>query len=162
MGTLTAPEPMVCNPGAIIGTMARGVLVGVVSAVVLTVASHAYSAVTEPEVATPVLGLELYVGTLLGLLLSVSAVAGAAVALVVVDRRLRWNRFAQGGVAGVGAALAGWGVFASLGPTIVVSGTGMGTLAFSAAAAFGVMVLRARTHTVPAHGRTPLDMCLLP
>lgn len=149
MGTPSARDAIVWDPGAIIGTMALGVLVGVVSSVVLTAAAHVFGAIANPEVAAPSLGLELYFATLFGLLFGVAAAVGAAVTLAVVDHRLAASRVKQGCVAGVGAALAGLAVSAYLGPMVVVSGGGLvGVLALMAAATFGLMVVRAGTHTV--------------
>lgn len=93
------------------------------------------------------LELELYFGAVGGLLLSLTAVVGASVALAVADHRLRSTRFVQGGIAGLGAALSALDLFAILGQTVVLTaGALAGILAFIAASSFGLMCIRARPH----------------
>jgi hypothetical protein len=109
--------------------------------------SQLFQAVAHPEVAAAVLELELYFGAVGGLLLSLTAVVGASVALAVADHRLRSTRFVQGSIAGLGAALSALDLFAILGQTVVLTaGAPAGILAFIAASSFGLMCIRARPH----------------
>jgi len=147
MGTLSQRQTITCDPGAILLTIVLGVCFGLVSSVVWAVVDHVIYAIANPGVAVPFIGLGVYLAVVGGLLLSSVAVVGAAVALAVVDHRLKSSRFVQGGIAGVGAALAGLGLLVNLGPTVVLDGGGTaGILVFVAAAAFALMCIRASAH----------------
>jgi hypothetical protein len=136
-----------CDPGAVLSTMVRGVGLGLVSSVVWTVVGHVIYATANPSVAMPYIGLELYIAVVGGLLLSSVAVVGAAVALAIADHSLKASRFVQGGIAGVGAALAGLGLFVYLGPTMALDGgAAAGIIVFVAAASCGLMCFRASAH----------------
>ena len=127
--------------------MVLGVCLGLVSSVLWAVGAHVIYAVANPRLASPFIGLELYFAVLGGLLLSSVAVVGAAVALALADHRLESSRYVQGVIGGVGAALAGLGLFVYLGPTVVLDGGAVaGILAFVAAASFGLMCIRASAH----------------
>ncbi|TFC54527.1 MULTISPECIES: hypothetical protein [unclassified Cryobacterium] len=128
-------------------TMVLGVCFGLVSSVVWAVVGHVINANANPGLAAPFIGLELYLAVVGGLLLSSVAVVGAAVALAIADHHLKSSRLVQGGIAGVGAALAGLGLLVYLGPTIVLDGGGAaGILVFVAAASCGLMCIRASAH----------------
>jgi hypothetical protein len=127
--------------------MVLGVCFGLAASAVWTVVQHGIHAVTNPRVASPFLGLELYTAVVGGLVLSAVAVAGAAITLAITDHRLESSRFVQGGIAGSGAALAVLGLFVYLGPALALDGGGIaGALAFVAASSFGLMCIRASTH----------------
>lgn len=147
METLSQQQVATCNPGAVVATMVFGVCFGLVSAAAWAVGGHVIHVIANPRVASPFIGLELYIAVVGGLLLSSVAVVGGAVALAIVDHRLESSRFVQGVIAGVGAALAGLGLFVYFGPTIVLDGGEVaGTLAFVAAASFGLICIRASAH----------------
>ena len=147
MGTPGQRPKTTCSPGAVALTMVLGVCLGLASSMVWAVGQHVIYAIANPRVASPFIGLELYITVVGGLLLSSVAVVGAAVALAITDHRLYLSRYAQGGIAGVGAALAGLGLFVSLGPTVALGGGSIaGILAFVAAASFGLMCSRAEAH----------------
>lgn len=147
METLGQRQLATCNPGAVILTMVLGVCFGLVSAAAWAVGVHVIHVIANPRVASPFIGLELYIAVVGGLLLGSVAVVGGAVALAMVDQRLETSRFVQGVIASVGAALAGLGLFVYLGPTIVFDGGEIaGTLAFVAAASFGLICIRASAH----------------
>lgn len=114
MGTRSERETTICNPGAVVFTMVLGVFLGVISSVVLAVGAHAFYAIANPGVASPSLVFELVITTFGGVLFSLAAIVGAAVALGLTDHRLRYSRTVQGGIAGIGAGLAGLGMFAYL------------------------------------------------
>ena len=148
MGTRRERATTICNPGAVVFTMVLGVLLGVISSVVLAVGAHVFHAITNLGVASPSLVSELIFTTVGGVLFSLAAIVGATVALGLTDRRLRYSRFVQGGIAGIGAGLAGLGVFAFLGQTATLYPGGVaGLLAVVAATAFGLMCARANAHT---------------
>jgi hypothetical protein len=151
MGTLSQRQTTTCNPGAVLLTMVLGVCFGIVSSAIWAVFTHVIYAIANPGVASPFIGLELYIAVAGGLLLSSVAVVGAAVALSLIGHRLELSRFAQGGIAGAGAALAGLGLFIFLGSTIVLDGREIaGILAFVVAASFALMCVRASAHTSPS------------
>ena len=148
MGTLSENETTSCNPGAVVFTMVLGVLLGLGSSIVLAVGAHVLQAIDNPGVAAPSIVFELIITTFIGLLFSLAATVGAAVALGLTDHRLRYSRFLQGGIAGLGAVGAGLGVFALLGQTATLHPAGVaGILAFVAVSAFGLMCARANAHT---------------
>jgi hypothetical protein len=127
--------------------MVLGVGVGLVSSAVWAVVGHVFYATANPSMAAPYIGLELYVAVVGGLLLSSVAVVGAAVALAIADHSLKASLFVQGGIAGVGAALTGLGLFVYLGPTMALNGgAAAGIIVFVAAASCGLMCIRASAH----------------
>jgi hypothetical protein len=147
MGTLGGQEIARCNPGAVAITMVLGMCVGLATSTLLTIGSHVFEAVSHPDVAAPVLGLELYFSTLGGLLISTAAVAGATIALAIT---YRWwsSRLGQGAVAGIGASIAVLALLAFRGPAIIPdAGAVVGILACVGASAFGLTCIRARAHT---------------
>ena len=148
MGALSERETTTCNPGAVVLTMVLGIFIGVISSIVLAVGGHALNAMANPGVASPSIVSELILTTFIGLLFSLAATAGAAVALGIADHRLRYSRFVQGGIAGLGAVVSGLGIFALLGQTATLYPVGVaGVLAFVAVSAFGLMCARANAHT---------------
>ena len=148
MGTVSERETTFCNPGAVAVTMVLGLVLGVISSVVLAVGAHALHIIANPGVASSSLVLELIFATVGGLLFSLAALVGAAVALGLTDHRLRYSRFVQGGIAGIGAGLAGLGMFAFIGQTATLYPVGVaGLLAFVMVSAFGLMSARSNTHT---------------
>ena len=146
MGTLGGHETARCNPGAVVLTMTLGMCVGLATSTMLTIGSHVLGAVSHPDVAAPVLGLELYFSTLGGLVISLAAVAGATIALAIAYRR--WpSRLGQGVVAGIGASSAVLALLAFRGPAIIPdAGAVVGILACVAASAFCLTCIRARAH----------------
>ena len=149
MGTLSQRQTATCDPGAVLLTMVLGVGFGLVSSVLWAVVGRVIYANSNPSVALPFFGLELYIAVVGGLLLSSVAVVGAAVALAVADHRLTFSRFVQGGIAGTGAALAALGLLVYLGPTIVLDGGGAASLlAAVAASSCGLMWIRASAHKI--------------
>lgn len=154
MGALSERETTNCNLGAVAFTMVLGVFLGVLSSVVLAVGSHVFHAIANPGVASPSLVFELILTSVGGLLFSLAAVVGAAVALAATDLRSQNSRFVQGGIAGIGAVLAGLGVIAFLGQTATFGLPGAASLlAFVAVSAFGLMCARAKAYTSISRSR---------
>lgn len=148
MGILRRRASANCNPKAIMTTMVLGICIGLGSSVALAIGFHVLQAVARPGAAAPALQSELLFSTVGGLLFSLVAIAGASLALAIADHRLRSSRFLQGGIAGIGAVLAGLGLFAFLGQTLTLSTGGVaGILALVAASSFGLMCIRSRAHT---------------
>ena len=150
MGTLSEREPTSCNPGAVVSTMGLGVAFGVLSSILLAVGAHVLNAIANPGVASPSIEFELILTSFIGLLFSLAAAVGAAVALGLTDHRLHYSRFVQGGIAAFGAVISGLGIFVFLGQTATLQPVGVaGVLSFVAVAAFGLMCARAKAHTSP-------------
>ena len=78
MGTLSQRQATTCNPGAVVFTMVLGVCLGLISSVVWAVGEHIIYALANPGMASQSIGLELYVATVGGLLLSVVAVVAVS------------------------------------------------------------------------------------
>lgn len=151
MGARSERVTTICNPGAVVVTMVLGVFLGVISSVLLAVGSHVHQAIANPGVAAPSLAFELIVTAAGGVLFSLAAIVGATVALGFTDHRLRYSRYVQGSIAGIGAGLAGLGMFAFLGRTATLYPVGIaGLLALVAVTAFGLMCARVNAHTSPA------------
>ena len=157
MGTLSAHDRhdrdrFACDPEAIAVTMLLGLAIGVTGSVAVTAGSHLLYPLTHPGVAQPALGLEVYVSTLLGLLFSLAGVLGAAGAVAVTGRRWRATRSRQAAVAAAGAVLGVVVAVSFVSPPFTIAPDGFTatiTLSLVAASAFGLMLVRASTHTMP-------------
>lgn len=137
----------VCKPGAVAGTLSMGIALGAVSGAVIAIVSHVAQEQSTSSAASQSLMASLMFTVFGGIVFGLASGIGAALALLVVDSRLRRSRFVQGAVAGVGALVPAIGVLLYIAQTASVDVLGIIPLfAFIFISAFALMVLRSKKH----------------
>jgi len=139
-----------CNAGAVAGTFLMGIALGPVSGAVIAIVSHVVHELSRGSAASLSLVVSLMFTVFGGIVIGVASSVGAALALWVVDSRLRRPWFVQGTIAGVGALVPAIGVYLYV--TQTATGNAPATIplfAFIFAIAFALMVLRSKKHHAP-------------
>ena len=146
--TVHPPLPYArCKPGAVAGTFSMGIALGPVAGAAIAIGSYFLHGLFSPNDFQQTLMVSVMFCVFGGIVFGFVSSVGAALALLIVDWRLRRPRFVQGAIAGSGAVVPAIGLFVYIGQY----GTGgfqtaLLCLSVIFVCPFALMVLRAKKH----------------
>ena len=136
-----------CKPGAVAGTFSMGIALGPVAGAVIAIGSYVLHGLFSPNDFQQTLMVSVMFCVFGGIVFGFVSSVGAALALLIVDWRLRRSRFVQGAIAGAGALVPAIGLFVYIGQ-YATGGFQAAPLLLAVVftCAFALMVFRAKKH----------------
>lgn len=136
-----------CKPGAVAGTFSMGIALGPVVGAVIAIGSSFLHGLFSPNDFQQTLMVSVMFCVFGGILFGFVSSVGAALALLIVDWRLRRSRFVQGAIAGAGALVPAIGLFVYIGQ-YATGGFQAAPLLLAVVftCAFALVVFRAKKH----------------